>query len=320
MGGRTHRALIAAAVLAAHAAVAQNPPPAPARDTLTPELIFNDVFTTNAAIPGSVVLSEGVVYRVEIQPNAASVSFRVRRHPTLPPLLMVALSGEAAESQTAYYLIVPRASDEYRIDVTAQGDEPVRVRIWSDPREMSRYARMRAATGGLPTAGLGLRFAYLGPFQTPPRYVGAPAPENTSALGAELCLGVVPRGAWSYGSIGGCVLQIGYYSRPPHGNMLFFSVAPHVEVTAPRAPTQISATAQVGLGTTLSVSQSSGGSVTYLILGLGLDAATPVPETSRHLWLDAELSLVRIQQVKGYTPAGGANIVPRLATGVQFRF
>ena len=296
-------------------AAAQNPPPAQTPDTLTPQQIFNDVFAPNSAIAGYVILSAGVVYRVEVEGDA-TVDFRVRRHPSMPPLLMVPLSREAAGMGTSSYLMVPPESDEYRLDVTVLGGEPVRVRVWSDPREMSRWARMRQATRALPKAGLGLRIGYVGAFARLPRGFSDSA-GTASGLGAELCLGVVPRGGWSYGGFGGCVLQVAYYGRGVDGNVLFFSVAPRLEVTPRRSSIQVSVTAQAGLGTTLSVAAYGGDSETYLALGLGLDGAVPL---SRHVWLDAEAGIVRIQPTAGGALIGAAHLVPHVATGLQFRF
>ena len=164
MTHHVQRLLVACAALitVARAAAAQDRPPA---DTIGPRLLFNEVFPVNSAIPGYVVLSEGVVYRVELEPGSATLSIRVARRPTLPPAFLVPISREALPQGSSAYLMVPRASEEYRLDVTALGDEPVRVRIWSDPRESARWARIRAGGFGAPALGAALHAVYLAVFR-----------------------------------------------------------------------------------------------------------------------------------------------------------
>ena len=325
MGGRARRRLIVAALLAvAHGGAAQNPPPAPPRDTTSRQLMFEDVFTAQSALPGYVDLEEGVVYRVEVQPAQARVAIRVRRHPSLPPLLMVPMSGEGAASQTRSYLIVPRASDEYRIDVSVLRDEPVRLRIWTDPREMSHYAKMRLQTRGLPMAGFSVQVVSLGAFARPfgpANTTPSTPPGNASAAGLEACLALTPRGTWLKGPIGGCVLTLGRYWRPrPAGGMLFIGTEPRLELTRPAARVEGSVAVTLGIGTSVAVPNEMPG-MDYLVLGVGLHSATRVPALGRHLYLEAEAGLARIQELaEDPETKGPTRLVPRGAAGLQLRF
>jgi hypothetical protein len=269
VGGRAHRALIAAALVAVSpSAVAQNPPPAPVRDSAIPQLIYNEVFAPGALLPGFVTLSDGVVYRVEVQPARAVVSFRVRTHATLPPLLMVPLSGEAAGGETASYLIVPRASDEYRVDVTALGDEPVRVRIWIDPKESSRFARIRTEGFRVPTIALAVRAVYLATFRDAfsssqdAAFGFHTAPE--SAVGIEGCLAVLPNGRILPDRVGGCAITFAQWSRPSGRTFYTVGIAPELVVRRTGA-TALSLSPHLAFGST------NGGRPTaqYVLIGLG---------------------------------------------------
>ncbi len=333
MGSRTHRPLIALALAAfAQGLAAQNPPAAapssqPQRDTMARELILNEVYAPGpSAMPLRVTLNEGTVYRVEVQPGSADISIRSARRLTLPPLYLVPLEGGGpmGASLTSAFLFVPRATEEYRIDVTAYGGEPVQIKIWTDPREMSRWARMRRATKGLPMAGLGLRAVYFGAFVRPHAagYISPEPPQGTaSALGVEACVAVVPRGAWVTGPIGGCVLSLGTYSRPDSsGRFLLIATEPRFELSAPGAAIQTSAVLTVGVGTEISLPQQLE-RMDYLALGLGLDVATEIPGLGRHWWAEAEGGLARMQELgSGLEPKGQASIVPHLGLGLQLRF
>jgi len=100
-------------------------------------------------------------------------------------LIPIEGGGTPGASRTAAYLLVPRATERYRIDV-AGGEPPIRVRVETDPREMSRWARMQQETKDLPMAGLSLRGGYLGPFVRP-RAAGVPPTGTASAAGVEAC-------------------------------------------------------------------------------------------------------------------------------------
>ena len=324
----THRALIAVVFLAAATALAaQNPPPAapPApgvpdttrRDSLARQLVLDEMFAVGqSAFAPRVVLTEGTVYRLEIQPATASIRVHSARRLSLPPLFLVPLEGggPVGANQTAAFLLVPRSTEEYRFDVVVDGTEPVRVRVWTDPREMSRYARMREATRNLPMAGLGLRAAYLGSFVRAPAGTAA---GTASATGIEACLAVVPRGEWISGPVGGCVLILGRYWRPGStAGMWYIGTEPRYELSRPGTSLETSVTATVGIGTSVSSKKMD-----VLALGLGLEAATPVPATHRRLWLEADAGLTRMQQLAGGPETiGPAKVVPRLGLGLQLRF
>ena len=216
-------------------------------------------------IAGYVVLSEGVVYRVEVD-GGANVDFRVRRRPSLPPLLMVPLSREAAPGQS--YLIVPRASEEYRIDVTVLGDEPVRLRIWTDPKEGSRWARIHAEGFRLPILAAGVQAVYIATFRdaTSSKFDSAfgyhTAPQ--SATGFEGCLAVLPTGRILPDRVGGCALTFGLWSRGSGRNFYTLGIAPEYVVRR-TADGAFSVSPQLAFGST------TGGKPTaqYTFIGLG---------------------------------------------------
>jgi hypothetical protein len=324
MGSRARHALIVLACAAsAQALAAQNPPPGtppppPQHDSMARELLLDEMFPVGvSSIAPRVTLNEGIVYRVEIQPGSAQVSIRSVRQPSMPPLFMVPLEGGGppGANQTAAFLIIPRSTEDYRIDVTDFGTEAVRLRVWTDPREMSRYARMRAATKGLPTAGLSVRAVYLGAFVRPhpSDFVGSAG--TASATGVEACLAVVPRGEWFSGPVGGCVLSVAHFVRPDTvGAMWFIATQPGFALNRAGATLEESIVATIGIGTTTSRQRMD-----YLGLGLALQVATPV--LGRHLWLEAEAGLMRMQQLaSGPEALGPANIVPHAGLGLQLRF
>ena len=321
---RGAREALTALALAACASgvAAQNPPtvpPAPPRDSLAREQIYNDIIPPRAAFAPRIPLVEGQVYRVEIQPATATVAVRSAGRPTLPPLFMVPLAGGGGgASETAAFLIVPRATEEYRFDVTVHGTEPVRLRVETDPREMSRYARMREATKDLPAAGVGLRAVYLGAFVRPRLTSGASA-GMASAYGVEGCLAVVPSGAWLSGPIGGCVLAIGRLVRPDSaGGLWVLSLEPRYQFSAKDAPLQQSVVLTLSIAT--SVGQAAGTLKTdYVAFGLSYHVATRW--IGRHVFVEAEAGLARLQVLgDGIEPLGRASIVPHLAAGLQLRY
>ena len=330
MGGRHARTLIVLVAALARAALAQNPPaPSPTqpsppdttrRDSMMPRQIFNDIFPvgTSAYAP-RITLEAGMVYRVELQPATAEVSIRSARRPSLPPLFMVPIGsgGFNAATETYAALVVPRSTEEYRFDVTNTGTEPVTLRVWTDPREQSRYARMRAATKGLPMAGLGVRFMYLGAFVRPAPESGlSPGSHlgSAAAWGVETCLGVVPLGGWVSGRWGGCVLAIGRLARPDSVSGLWFiGTEPQYTFSAANASVEQSIVLTMGVATPVS------GSTDYLELAVGYKAATRL--LGRHLYVEADASLCRIQHLAGGPETvGQASLVPRLAGGVELRF
>lgn len=336
MDREPHRALIAALLLATATAVAaQNPPsppPSPAvtsrdtttRDTLARVLLLDEMFAVGpSALVPRVALEEGQVYRVEIQPAAATISVTSVRRPSLAPLFLVPLEGggPVGGSQTAAWLMVPRSTEEYRFTVAVEGSEPVRLRVWTDPREMSRWARMRAATRGMPVAGFGIRAVYMGPFVRANQKVPNPGvPRGTaSAAGVEVCLAAVPRGAWVSGPVGGCVLALGGFARPDSaGGLWYIGTEPRYEWTPPGAVIEQSVVLTVGIATTFGTAGSSR-RTDYIALALGYHAATRA--LGRHLYVEVEGDLARMQELgAGLEPKGPASLVPRLAAGLQLRF
>jgi len=318
MGSRARVALIALSLaLAGRGLVAQNPTPAapaPPRDSLAREQVYDDVF------PGGspwVTLTEGVVYRLEIQPAGATITIRSARQPSPQPLLLIPIEGGGTPgaSRTAAYLLVPRATERYRIDV-AGGEPPIRVRVETDPREMSRWARMQQETKDLPMAGLSLRGVYLGPFVRP-HAAGVPPTGTASAAGVEACFAVVPRGAWARGPLGGCALAVARYARPDSaGGMWFIGTEPAYLLSGPGARVETGIVATLGIGSAVSSVRMD-----YLALGLDFQVAAAVPGLGRHWRVEAEAGLARLQRLgDGLEPDGQANVVPHFGLGLQLRF
>jgi hypothetical protein len=324
---RARFALIAAGLLAvAPTAGAQRPPPAQpaardaaARDTLVPRLVYDDVFPPGSTIIPRLVLQAGVVYRVETQPGQA-VSVSYSRQPSQPPLFLVPLEGGPPEaSHTASFLVVPRVTTEYRVDIQYTVNEPVRLRIWTDPKEMSRWARMRAATAGLPAAGLSVRAVYFGPFVRP-RWAGfLSAPRGLAgATGVAACLAMLPRGGWFSGPFGGCALAITRLVRPDSaGGLWLLTTEPRYELTARGATLQQSVVLILGIGTTVALPANER-QTDYVAVGVSYQVATRA--LGRHLYAEAEAGLARLQELGGgLEPVGTASVVPRLAAGLQLR-
>jgi len=328
-------ALALVALLLAAGAVAQNPPaaaanpqagptaPPAARDSMRRVRIYDDVFPpgTSAFAP-RLTLTEGMVYRVEIQPATANISIRSARRPSLPPLMMVPLEGGGPPGATETYsaLIVPRSTEEYRLDVTNYGTEPVTVRVETDPKEMSRYARVRAATQGIPMAGLSIRAVYIGAFIRPNAgYSSTPTPTgNASATGVEACFAMLPHGVTST-PWGGCVIAVGRFERPDGaGRLWYIGTEPELELSDPRATFHHSLTFTLGMASA-DMGASGQESTDYVLYALGYRVATQL--AGRHVYLDAEADVASMRESDGFlSGTGKARLVPRLALGVLFGF
>ena len=323
---KRHCGLAALVIAAAFSGLAaQNPPaaPAPAAPTAHPDSmarvqVLNEVFPEGtSAIAPRVTLQQGVVYRVEIQPAVATVTIRSARHPSLPPLLLVPLEGGGppGASQTDEYLVVPLSREEYRIDVTDYGVEPVRVRVQTDPRETSRWARIQQMSKGQPAAGFSLRAVYFGAFATPNNAWFSQPPGTASATGVEGCLAVVPRGQWIEAAFGGCVLAIARYARPNGAGLVWYlGTEPGLVVTGRHAPVETSVVLTVGLGTATGASQ-----VDYSVVGLGVQVAVRTGILGGHLWPEVQIGFSSVHVVT-YGYAGKTNVVPRVAAGLELRF
>lgn len=330
-----HRSLIVAVLLATASAVAAQNPPSPeptppaiphetvTRDTLARVLVLDEMFAVGpSALAPRVVLEEGQVYRVEIQPAAALFTVRSARRPSLPPLFLVPLEGggPVGATQTAAFLMVPRASEEYRFALAAVGTEPVRLRVWTDPREMSRYARMRAATRGIPSAGFSVRAVYVGPFVRPNLSPGSSgARGNASASGVEACFGVVPRGPWSSGALGGCVLAVGRLQRPDSAGALWYiGTEPKIELTERGAAVELSLTLTVGMASSDDIEKGAS-STDYVFYALGGQMETRL--VGRHWYVEAEADLASARESDGFlSGTGKGRFVPRFGAGMQYRF
>jgi hypothetical protein len=332
MDSRTRFALSLGGLLAlAVAAAAQNPPPAtpaPIRldtvrpDTLAPRLLYDETFAPGSNFVPRVTLEAGTVYRIETEPGQP-VSVSYSRRPAAQPLFLVPLSGGGPEaSGSAAFLVVPQSTDEYRIDIQWTQTEPVRLTIWTDPKEMSRWARMRASTAGLPTAGLSVRAVYLGGFVRPAwrSWVSQTTPRGlASAYGLEACVAVLPRGGWFSGPWGGCALALARLTRPDSaGGLWRLSIEPRYELSRPGAVVQQSVALTLGIATTVGL-PGSAANTDYVGIGLGYQVATRA--LGRHLYVEADAGLTRMQQLgPGIEPLGRASVVPDLAAGLQYRF
>jgi hypothetical protein len=328
MGRRARHALIVlACAVSAQALAAQNPPPAappsqPQHDSMARELLLDEMFPVGTStITPRVTLSEGVVYRVEIQPASAQVTIRSVRQPSQPPLFMVPLEGGGAPgaNQTAAFLVIPRSSEDYRFDVTDFGPEAVRLRVWTDPREMSRYARMRQATKGRPAAGLSLRAVYMGPFVRPRSSFSPPSPRgNAAASGLEACFGVVAHGTWSSGRLGGCVIAVGHLQRPDAAGALWYiGTEPEIELSPSGSVVEQAVTLTIAVASSDDLPVQSL-STDYVVFGVGYRVATRL---AGRLRVEAEAGVASVHESDGFlSGVGKPQVVPRLAAGLQLRF
>ncbi len=235
-------------------------------DTTARRIVFNEVFPGPQAF---VVLEEGSAYLVEVEPNQAVVTIRFARQPGRPPQVLTPLTDRTTAAQGITYLLIVRQTAEYRVEAFETGRDPVRVRIVYDPQETARWVRMRGATAHLPRAGFSVRATYLSPFGVPT--LPNDSQRTADAFGWQLCLGVVARGAWTGGALGGCALALESYDRGPAGRMLALGVAPHIVTSEPSSRTEVSVAFSGWVATTTGVREE-----TYWMFGLGLGVTRPV--------------------------------------------
>ncbi len=275
---------------------------------------IQDALILNTMFPGPqeyLVLSEGVAYRIEVEPADGRIAIRLAVRPGQPPLFLLPLSDPVQGAGGASYLMIPRESGEYRIDVSS-GD-PIRVRIWRDERETARWGRVREQTAGLPRGGIAARFVVMGPFPAP--LPGTDSTAMAGGVGADLCLGVVPRGAWLGGDFGGCALSFAVYNRGTHGNVVVASVVPRMMLTPADRPTQVSLVFSLGLG-----SATTRERMEYVVFGVGLLAEWSL-FGSDHFGAELEGSLTGVstndEVLRDRTPSV---TVARVAAGLHVRY
>lgn len=246
-----------------------------------------------------------VAYRIEVRP-AANIIIRARSNRI--PLTLESPPTDALEASggRTWFVLPPRTA-EYEV-IAPSG---VRVRVIRDPRETARWTRVAARTARMPKAGLSLRAAWLG---------SIPAEEgfgfdssDAGGVGFDMCLGVVPRGAWIDGPLAGCALQIAWYNRGSHGDLLTLSLAPRLLLTADSARTRVSLLASVGLGTTMRRRQESN----FWVYTLGVGAEVPLVGW---LVLDLEASVAHLRvSYDGANVPSSTRTTPRVAAGLQLR-
>jgi len=332
MAGGSYRTLIAAAWLgAATIAAAQNPPsPRPPvtparpdsarRDSLARQLVLDEMFPAgNSAMAPRAVLTEGVVYRLEIQPAEALVSVTSVRHPSLPPLFLVPVEGggPVGENQTAAFLLVPRSTDEYRLTAQVTGNEPVRLRVWTDPKEMARYTRIRAEGFRLPTLAAAVhvmylsrfRDAYASPFDTLYGYTTEPQ----AAVGLKGCLAVVPNGRLLPDRLGGCALALTFWRRGAGRN--FYSIGIEPEVVVIRRPSS-----ELSLSPQLAFGNTTGGAprAAYVFIGAGGRYGWQISR-SPSIGFQLEATLLDVRSLpNSYNPSRVSALALSLGAGLIF--
>jgi hypothetical protein len=305
---------VAALVALASATLAQTDP-LPADSA---RQIFNDVFIGQPAPPAYVILSEGTVYRLEMEPATAQVAVRVARHPSLPPLFLIPLSDASGSAGGIAYLLVPRTSGEYRLDVTTAGDEPVRVRIMLDPKENARWARMRDASRGQRPAGLAVQAVVLGPFADYRRNPAGPtAAVRTPGVGLEVCLAVQPYGTWFRGPVGGCALSLTHVWREGRANALFLGTNPSVQLSAAGAPIEVALGVSAALGAS-TTGNTAHGTLTFYQVGLEVELATRLGSGASRTSLALTGGVARIWLSTRDASQALAAIVPRVAAGIRY--
>lgn len=248
-----------------------------------------------------------VAYRIEVRP-AASVVIRSRSNRI--PLTLETPPTDALESSggRTWFVLPPRTA-EYEV-LAPNG---VRVRIVRDPRETARWTRVTAATANMPRAGVSVRAAYLA--KVAPRRGSLTPSDSSDAGGAgfDVCFGVVPRGGWIDGPLAGCALQVGYFHRGSHGDVLTFSLAPRLLLTPAEARTRVSIQVSAGLATAVRTRQEQN----WWIFTGGVGVEHPL---FGWVVLDAEASLAHLRLSTDYGSQPNSSVTtPRLALGLQWR-
>jgi hypothetical protein len=255
--------VLAALSLAAHAAVAQ------VRDSAS-TLVLDETFPGPRA---TFFLGGDLAYRVEVRGAGPDVDSWLVIRPTdntsAPPLVLMPLSDEARGMGGYSYLVIPRQTGSYRLDVDTR--DMVRIIIARDRAESTRWSRVAEPSG----AGIGLRFGML---------TGFPRPDGTQsgAMGADLCLATLPRGA---GTMSGCVLSLQRYHRSGGASVTAIGLAPRFALTMRDNPTQVSFGTSISLGS----ANEDGHEQNYWLLGAGFVVEHRL---LRHIGFEAEAGML----------------------------
>jgi len=324
------RTLITALLLAgALPAAAQNPPPASssppvpqdttrrdstARDTSgVVRLLYSDVIVPGGIVP-RVRLTKGTVFTIEVDPGGAEPDVRFARRPSQPGLFVVPLRGEAM-GNAEDYLVVPPSTEDYFVGL-ANGAGG-RIRIWFDPRQSARYARIRAEGFRLPILALGVSATYLAPFRDARPSAFDPTGATTTpraAYGAKLCLDVLPNGRLLPDRTGGCAVAFTLWRRGAGRNFFTVGIEPEVIVVR-RANRELGLTPQLGFGNT------TGGTpqAAYAYYGLGA-RYTVASATHPHIGYQAQASILELDSSPDYPDPGRVHtFVIALQAGVVFK-
>lgn len=280
---------------------------AASRAMFEPELrIFDQDF------PGprrAVALGADVVYRVEIRSNGPVSGGIVSLHSVSnlgQPRIQAPLS-DPLEGQGVSVLVIPTVSDEYWVDVS--GSAQVRIAIIRDPKETARWARMSDQTRNLPRAGISVRAVHIGAFPRP----GART-DYASGSGMDICLGLVARGAWVGGDVGGCALSVSFYRRSHEATVAAIGIAPRVLLSPATARWQFA----LGASFALAATTESPAEQSYWMFGVAVIAERML---LRRLLVEAEIGVMHAQT----TANRDARVLPRssaphrLALGLQYR-
>jgi len=307
--GARYALIVTVAAALARSLAAQNPTPASpqpgARDTTAryttardtsgvAHLIYSEVLTGGTAIAPRVALTRGVVYRVELEPAGAVLEIRSARRPSLPPLFLVPLAPEEFSSS---YLVVPNSTEDYRFDVGATTDAPVRLRIWLDPKESARYGRIRAGGFRLPVLALRAGMMYLPPFRdvlsSPADSVYGLSTKPQAAYGVKACLAVVPNGRILPDRTGGCAVAFALWHRASGRDFYSIGVEPEVVIRR-RQEWQLSLTPQLDFGST----RGGNPSAQYVFWGLGARFTAEIAHSPR-LGFQGEATVLEIDTQPG---------------------
>jgi hypothetical protein len=274
---------------------------------------MNEVFVGQGSPPVFLVLAEGTAYRVEVEPADAIVAIRPRHSPRQRPLVMSPIEGSAADAAAMRaFLVVPRETEEYRVDVAVYADHPVRVRIIYDPRESSRWLRIAAESRGRPPAGLAARLVWVPQLRASPVF----SPSGTesklvSGAGVEACLAVVPRGGWLKGPVGGCVLSVTRLWLGDETGAFLIGASPRLLLRDGRT-TVLSLAAYAAMGSSI----SGGNEATYYVGALGLH----VSRNFGRLSAEVEPTVAYLRSTFESQVEPTADFSPRIAAGLVLSF
>lgn len=161
--------------------------------------------------PTWVFLQKGQVYRVELTRNDVDLAFRTPARSIMAPFFS-ALEGNSRPSTGIAFEVYPRADAMYEIRITGGPyGAPTTMKLY---RDISRSkARQEVIASRKWDIGMEVAFGTHSAYPIAQASFSEPAPVGEAGVDIDLCFSV--RGvAASLARFGGCVVGVGYQSRP----------------------------------------------------------------------------------------------------------